>query len=405
MRYSITPARMLRLCLKELRESLRDRRTIVTLVLMPLLVYPLLSLVLNRILLTGNVAGAQSSIRLGLGAEVQTKEFSNILLLGYEMLQYEELAPVFLESVQADRSSEAEQLSGLDTIALPMPEVVELTGDGRNELRDNSIDLVIIRRQGEEASSPPEDAVEPEAVEPTSPELPSGLADRLKRFQQRNGLDGFDPTAMLRTVGRYDVRYRDGDPQSERALQLLERMLAAVNNRTSESLLGPGYRTPYRLDAQPVALKSNYAELLATLVPLVLVLMTMAGAVYPAIDLTAGERERGTMESLIVSPTPGPILLFAKYSAVVTVALLTALANLGAMTITLWVSGIGRMVFGDGALTAEVMGTVLLLLVLFTMFFAALLLAITSFAKSFKEAQAYLIPLMLLALTPGVMSL
>ena len=47
----ITPARMVRLCLKELRESLRDRRTIVTLVLMPLLVYPLLSLVLNRVLL------------------------------------------------------------------------------------------------------------------------------------------------------------------------------------------------------------------------------------------------------------------------------------------------------------------------------------------------------------------
>ena len=48
---------------------------------------------------------------------------------------------------------------------------------------------------------------------------------------------------------------------------------------------------------------------------------------------------------------------------------------------------------------------ILILLILFTMFFAALLLAVTSFAKSFKEAQAYLIPLMLLALTPGVMSL
>ena len=131
----------------------------------------------------------------------------------------------------------------------------------------------------------------------------------------------------------------------------------------------------------------------------------MAGAVYPAIDLTAGERERGTMEALIVSPTPSYALLLAKYSAVVTVALLTALANLAAMTITLWVSGIGKLIFGDGILSSGVIGTVLILLVLFTMFFAALLLAVTSFAKSFKEAQAYLIPLMLLALTPGVMSL
>jgi sodium transport system permease protein len=111
------------------------------------------------------------------------------------------------------------------------------------------------------------------------------------------------------------------------------------------------------------------------------------------------------MEALIVSPTPTGMLLLAKYSAVVTVALLTALANLAAMSITLWVSGIGKLVFGAGLLSPGVIGTVLALLVLFTMFFAALLLAVTSFAKSFKEAQAYLIPLMLLALTPGVLSL
>ncbi|MEO8269324.1 MAG: CPBP family glutamic-type intramembrane protease, partial [Aureliella sp.] len=126
---------------------------------------------------------------------------------------------------------------------------------------------------------------------------------------------------------------------------------------------------------------------------------------YPAIDLTAGERERGTMEALIVSPTSTAVLLLAKYSAVVTVSLLTALANLAAMSVTLWASGIGKLLFGDGLLSLGVIGTVLALLVLFTMFFAALLLAVTSFAKSFKEAQAYLIPLMLLALTPGVMSL
>ena len=157
--------------------------------------------------------------------------------------------------------------------------------------------------------------------------------------------------------------------------------------------------------ATPVSLPSNYADMLATMIPLVLVLMTMAGAVYPAIDLTAGERERGTMEALVVSPTPSYILLLAKYSAVVTVSLLTALANLLAMTITLWASGMGRVIFGQATLSTAMVGQVLALLILFTTFFSALLLAITSFARSFKEAQAYLIPVMLLALTPGVLSL
>jgi ABC-2 type transport system permease protein/sodium transport system permease protein len=90
---------------------------------------------------------------------------------------------------------------------------------------------------------------------------------------------------------------------------------------------------------------------------------------------------------------------------VVTVSLLTALANLLAMTITLGASGMGRVIFGQATLSTAMVGQVLALLILFTTFFSALLLAITSFARSFKEAQAYLIPVMLLALTPGVLSL
>ena len=54
--------RILRLCQKELKETIRDRRTIVTLLLMPLLVYPLLSMALNRFLLSGPAAGAMSNV-------------------------------------------------------------------------------------------------------------------------------------------------------------------------------------------------------------------------------------------------------------------------------------------------------------------------------------------------------
>src|SRR5262249_14347403 len=96
--------------------------------------------------------------------------------------------------------------------------------------------------------------------------------------------------------------------------------------------------------------------------------------------------------------------LFAKYIAVLTVAVLTALVNLGAMAVTLHVSGVGQVVFGAG-LTPLLLVQVLALLLLFAAFFSALLLALTSFARSFKEAQAYLIPLMLVALTPGLLAL
>ena len=147
---------------------------------------------------------------------------------------------------------------------------------------------------------------------------------------------------------------------------MVERSFAAFNNANARALIGDNYDAPLRLIASPVTMPSNYADMLATMIPLVLVLMTMAGAVYPAIDLTAGERERGTMEALVVSPTPSFLLLLAKYSAVVTVSLLTALANLLAMTITLWASGMGKVIFGQTTLSLDMIGQVLALLVLFT---------------------------------------
>jgi sodium transport system permease protein len=143
---------------------------------------------------------------------------------------------------------------------------------------------------------------------------------------------------------------------------------------------------------------------LGALVPLILILMTITGAVYPAIDLTAGERERGTLESLMAAPVPRLSILMAKYIAVMSVAMLTAVINLTAMTVTIATTELGPHMFGDKGLSPQSIVAVLVLLVLFAAFFAAVLLLITSFARSFKEAQAYLIPLMVVSLAPGFMS-
>ena len=79
---------------------------------------------------------------------------------------------------------------------------------------------------------------------------------------------------------------------------------------------------------------------LVTFIPLVLVLMTMTGAVYPAIDLTAGERERGTLESLMVCPVPVIDLIVGKFLVVVIVSLLGATLNLASMGLTIQFGGL-----------------------------------------------------------------
>jgi ABC-2 type transport system permease protein/sodium transport system permease protein len=144
---------------------------------------------------------------------------------------------------------------------------------------------------------------------------------------------------------------------------------------------------------------------MATLIPLILILMTVTGAVYPAIDLTAGERERGTLEALISAPVPRHELLFAKYLAVLAVAMLTALANLTSMIITAYSNGMEQLLFGSQGINLRMLILILGLLFLFAGFFASLILILTSFARSFKEAQAYLIPVMLVSLAPGVLCL
>ena len=79
--------------------------------------------------------------------------------------------------------------------------------------------------------------------------------------------------------------------------------------------------------------------------------------------------------------------------------------NLVSMTATIFATGLGPLLFGERGLTIAVVFQVFGLLVLLAAFFSAVLLAVTSFARSFKEAQAYLIPLMIVSIAPGIFSM
>jgi sodium transport system permease protein len=98
-------------------------------------------------------------------------------------------------------------------------------------------------------------------------------------------------------------------------------------------------------------------------------------------------------------------LLAAKYVAVVLVALITATVNLGMMIVTLSSLGMWSLIFGERGFSWLLLLQMFALMPLFACFFASILLAITSFARSFKEAQAYLIPVILVSMVPGFAAL
>lgn len=352
--------RIFRLTRKELRETLRDRRTVITLVLMPLLVYPLISISFNKsMLITAEQAG-QTVYVIGVSSPRDSEVLQGLLSWGGQLLAAKEA-----ESASGAAAAE----TGTEYLLSPH-ESVEfdlVPGSLESQVANHVVHVAVrVRYRADEENAPRADA----AVE-------------------------------------CELIYRANSPASRRAMRFIDDRLQTLNetslrNRLAQTKLWAG--VPAAVSRKTVATEHVAPFSLATLVPLVLILMTITGAVYPAIDLTAGERERGTLETLIAAPISRMALLFAKYLAVLTVAVLTAMMNLVAMTVTIMSSSLQERLFPQGLplmLIAEIFG----LMVLFAAFFSAILLALTSFARSFKEAQAYLIPVMLLAISPGLLSL
>jgi ABC-2 type transport system permease protein/sodium transport system permease protein len=104
-------------------------------------------------------------------------------------------------------------------------------------------------------------------------------------------------------------------------------------------------------------------------------------------------------------PVPRFRLLLAKFVAVVSVTMLTGLMNLLAMSITLYTLQLDKTLLGGDGFTLGLGLKLFLVLSAFALFYSAVLLLLTSSARSFKEAQAYLIPLLLLSIAPGLVIL
>ena len=147
---------------------------------------------------------------------------------------------------------------------------------------------------------------------------------------------------------------------------------------------------------------STPSSILGQVLPLILILMTITGAIYPAIDLTAGERERGTLESLMVCPVPVIDLIVGKFLVVTTVAIMGATLNLASVTATVFYGGFDKVIAGGGGgLPFGTMLLILLCLIPFAVLMSAVMIAVCSYARTFKEAQNYVTPVILAVLIPG----
>ena len=389
--------RLGRLCLKELRESLRDRRTLITLILMPILVYPLLSMAMQR-LIVGTASGLnadKTEYIIGVkdeqaGSLVASALGETALAIRQGVRHSIEIRRPMLAS-PVTRKTAARKTAAQKTAVNNAPQGD--TADRNPEVRENASEI--------DPQTAGFNIVVAEGIS-LQQALDEGQVDvavlQVRSEMVSLGRNGTYPAYQL------ELSFRDADLRSEAAMLEFRKAMELVND--TQSLQFRGALPPaVRMISTATGRKVDAMTSLAGILPLILILMTITGAVYPAIDLTAGERERGTMEAMIATPAPRFLLLLSKYVAVVTVAVLTALANLLACWITLSIGGLGRALLGERGLSLLAIVQILPLLVIFAAFFSAILLAMCSFARSFKEAQAYLIPVMLVSLAPALLTL
>jgi len=325
----VNPRRVLLVLQKEVREALRDRRTLFVTLVLPVLLYPALMIGLGTV-----TARQQGKLR----DSVQTYALEG------------PMPPALRDALSAAK--------GLRRLEEADPEAA---------LRSGRVHLVV------------KAAADFEEV------LGSGGSARLELLHDSAN----EPSAEARRKAMDVVgQYRE----------------AILRERLAGRDIDPAFILPVDVPAAAAtdvaSATRRGAHVFGRLLAFMLVIMVVTGAFTPAVDAVAGEKERGTMETLLISPATRLEIVMGKFLSVFAVSVATALGNLAAMGVTFgqFASSLGVRGKVDFTLGAGTAATIFLVLLPLAALFSALALALSTLARSTKEAQTYLTPLMLLAM-------
>jgi len=332
---------------REMRDQLRDRRTLFTIAVLPILLYPFVGTLLLQI------------------AQFSRHNPTSIATVGTEHAT--DAPPLIADGSFLPELVEDQQRIQLDIYS--WSEVAKLTDVGDQTadwVRSGKYDVVVL--------FPPE----------------------------------FSDAKLRNTTDEAKIKllYNVASDQSMVARERVASILSAwrgnwIRDRLSASGIDSELLCPFLIsDLDMAPEQTREAALWSKLLPFVMLIWAMTGAFYPAIDLVAGEKERGTLETLLCSPALRSEIVWGKLATVTTFSMMTAILNAGSMLIT------SAFVFkqigiAGGAIGAPPIAPMLWLLVALvplSALFSALALAVAAMARSSKEGQYYLMPLMMVTL-------
>jgi sodium transport system permease protein len=245
-------------------------------------------------------------------------------------------------------------------------------------------------------------------------------ADSMEAMILRDSVDAavvvagdFDAAVARMASGNIRLFYKSSDD-----FDMVKRRLSDIIGAFEKQLvaerfvklnLDAGIVNPVTIEEHDVAsMKERIGKTVGGMFPYLFVIFCFMGAMYPAIDLAAGEKERGTMETLLTAPVSRFQILLGKFAVVVLTGLLSAAVSIiGILFAVRQISDIPPEMLDAVMAILDVQTVVLVLSLLLplSVFFAAFLLSMSIFAKSYKEAQSMISPLMIVVILPVMIGL
>jgi sodium transport system permease protein len=214
----------------------------------------------------------------------------------------------------------------------------------------------------------------------------------------------------------------EGELKSGLAADQLEAFFAKLRTRATTKFLADRglpatLARPFEIQRKNVAPPEKVGgNLLGGIVPYFVIMLCLIGSMYPAMDITAGEKERGTMETLLCSPAARTDIVLGKFLMVLTGGLSAVVFSLLSFGLTLLLVGrsmgaaagvAGAVAAGVDLPTIDPVGVlgVLAMVLPVAVLFSAIVFTVSLFAKSQKEAQSYLTPFIFAVIVPSIVAL
>ncbi len=321
---------------KEITDLLRDKRTLMTMIVIPVLIFPIIMGITGKITSNNIKKEQEKALKIGIVESANTDHIKK-LFEGRKDIQF----------TSFPSTSQFESLIQKDSI------------DGALIVSDSLIESISSMKAAQ--------------ITLLYKSANWGVKERTMGV-----LEGYKNALMEERLAKLNIARRSIDP-----IEIKAQDVSSVREKIGQSIGG--------------------------MIPYIFIIFSFIGCMYPAIDLFTNEKERGTLETILVTPVKRLEILFGKMIVVSLTGLISAILSLVGLSVGLkqFSSDLPGDIMGTLMSFIEPSNAIMLIgmMIPLIVFFAGLLTMVTTYAKSYKEAQSIISPMMIIIILPAVIGM